>query len=566
MKVTAEERLKWWHAARFGMFIHWGLYASLAGVWKGKKIPGIGEWIMRNAKIPIKDYEKLAKNFNPVKFNAEAWAEVAKQAGMKYLVITAKHHDGFCMFNSKSNPYNIAKQTPFGRDPMKELAAACRKRGIKMCFYYSQDLDWHAPGGAGHWDEVGKGKGWISYARPPEDFQKYLDDVVKPNLTELLTNYGPIGLIWFDVPATISRKQSISLRDLVHKLQPKCLVSGRIGNDVGDYGSLGDNEHPAGKVNGAWETPATLNDTWGFKKDDHNWKSLEYLLHLLVNCASKGVNYLLNVGPTDKGVIPQPSVELLKQVGAWLKRNGEAIYGTQASPFFVDPAWGRVTCKGNTMYLLIKEWPAGELKLCGLLNKVRAAKILGKKGKKVTFKQEGDTVTFVLPRKAPEKIISVVAVTVDGTPKAEQILIQDGSGSIRLPVANGAIKGKFSMRNGSSEGWKKAGGSISWKCRVKSPGVYEAVAVTLVNPAHPERFGNHVISLSVGKTTIKAKVGVKDMGKPGKSEGLSEVRSRMGRVKIEKAGVCAMRVVADRIDRKAFRGLRLSAIELLPVK
>jgi len=150
--MTAEERLAWWHEARFGMFIHWGLYASLAGEWKGQKVPGIGEWIMRNGKIPIAEYEELAKDFNPVKFDAEAWAELARQAGMKYLVITAKHHEGFCMFDSPSNPYNIVQQTPFGRDPMKELAAACNKRGIRMCFYYSQALDWHATGGAGHWE------------------------------------------------------------------------------------------------------------------------------------------------------------------------------------------------------------------------------------------------------------------------------------------------------------------------------------------------------------------------------------------------------------------------------
>jgi alpha-L-fucosidase len=421
MAFTAEERLKWWHEARFGMFIHWGLYAIPAGEWNGKQIagPGVdsfGEWIMREAQIPIAEYEALARDFNPVKFDAEEWAELALQTGMKYVVITAKHHDGFCMFDSPDNPYNIVKQTPFKRDPMKELAEACNKRGIKMCFYYSQAQDWHAAGGAGHWEEPGPGDEWLSYAHPAADFQKYLDTVVKPDLRALLSNYGPVGLIWFDTPVVINQEQSESLRDFVHELQPECLVSGRVGHGVGDYGSMPDNAHPEGKVEGAWETPATLNDTWGFKTNDDNWKSSKCLLDLLVNCASKGVNYLLNVGPTAEGVIPKPSVELLKQVGHWLDRNGEAIYGTSASPFPADPAWGRVTCKGNTIYLLVKQWPAAELKIDGLRNKVRAARILGAADAKVEIKQAGETLSLSLPAAAPDENVSVVALDLDGAP------------------------------------------------------------------------------------------------------------------------------------------------------
>ncbi len=231
---------KWWREARFGMFIHWGLYAVPAGIWRGKDIPGIGEWIMHRAQIPVKEYEKLAGRFNPTGFNAEEWAQLAKDAGMKYLVITSKHHDGFAMFASKADPYNIVSATPYKKDPMKDLARACRKRGIRLCFYYSQDQDWHEPEATGNtWDWPKKTK---------RGFAEYLEAKVKPQLTELLTKYGPLGLIWFDTSRQITRAQSLDLKRFVHKLQPDCLVSGRVGNDVGDYGSMGDNQIPSGRV------------------------------------------------------------------------------------------------------------------------------------------------------------------------------------------------------------------------------------------------------------------------------------------------------------------------------
>ena len=565
MRITAQQRIKWWHEARFGMFIHWGLYAVLAGEWNGQKTPGIGEWIMRDLKIPIEEYEKLAERFNPVKFDAEAWVQLAHEAGMKYLVITAKHHDGFCMFDSPSNPYNIVNATPFKRDPMKELAAACHKRGIKMCFYYSQAQDWHAPGGAGHWQEPGTGEGWLSFGRPIEDFQAYLDDVVKPNLRELLTQYGPIGLIWFDTPAVISREQSESLRDLVHELQPDCLVSGRVGHGVGDYGSLGDNEHPVGKLEGAWETPATLNDTWGFKKDDHHWKSLDYLLDLLVNCASKGVNYLLNVGPKADGVIPPPSVELLRQVGAWLNRNGEAIYGTDASPFFTDPPWGRVTCKGEKMYLLVKHWPAGDLTLDGLLNKVLAARVLGDPHAQVGITQQGDTVTLALPASAPEKIVSVIEVTLDGKPEAEQVIIQQGAGAVRFPMALAAIEGEMTVHQSrGAEGWMRVDNRASWACRVRTAGDYDVYALTRLNRNHPEWFGNHDVRVSVNGVSVAGTVGVRDAKPADDGKTFGVVTSRVGRIRIDEAGDHTLEVVADRLDPEATMGLKLLAIELSP--
>lgn len=405
--ARGEARLNWWREAKFGMFIHWGLYAIPAGEWKGEKIPGIGEWIMYRARIPVKEYEQLAKQFNPTKFDAAEWVGLAKRAGQKYLVITAKHHDGFCMYDSKETDYDIVDATPFGRDPMKELAAECAKQGIKMCFYYSQTQDWHHPDGDGNdWD----------YDPAQKDFQSYVDNYVKPQVRELLTNYGPIGLIWFDTPKAMTEAQSRSLLQLVHDVQPDCLVSGRIGNALGDYASAGDNAIPEAFVREDWETPATINDTWGFKSYDHHWKSTQDLLHKLVDIVSKGGNYLLNVGPTAEGVIPEPSVERLTEMGEWLQRNGEAVYGTHAGPL-QGVAWCRSTARPGKVYLHVYDWPAdGALRLPPLAHgDLRAAYLLGDDShKKLPFGMENHQLVIQGPQQAPDALITVVVLELPG--------------------------------------------------------------------------------------------------------------------------------------------------------
>ncbi len=266
----------------------------------------------------------LLKNLTPIKFDADKWVKMAKDAGMKYVVITSKHHDGFAMYHSKVSPYNIYDATPFKRDPMKELSEACKKYGLRFGFYYSQTQDWHEPNAAGN--------DWDFHGDNPPDFTQYLNDKVIPQVKELLTNYGPISVLWFDTPRFMTTQQSKELVDLVHKLQPNCLVDGRVGNNMGDFQTKGDNKIPTGATSSDWDTPSTMNDTWGFKKNDHNWKSSSQLIRALVDVTSKGGDYLLNVGPTSEGVIPQPSIDRLETVGKWLDKNGEAIYGTRMSP------------------------------------------------------------------------------------------------------------------------------------------------------------------------------------------------------------------------------------------
>jgi alpha-L-fucosidase len=434
--LTKDERMAWWREARFGMFIHWGVYSLPAGTWDGRQIGGIGEWIMNRAKIPVVDYQTMAKQFNPVKYDPDAWVRMAKDAGMKYIVITSKHHDGFALFETKASKWNVVDATAYGKDLLKPLAEACKKYGIKLGFYYSQAQDWNNPGGSasrkitkegwanpdsviidaytkehhGHWD----------WRQETKTFDQYIDDVAVPEVRELLTNYGEVAVLWWDTPTGMTDEAATKLQALL-ALQPQIITNDRLKrpNFPGDHKTPEQRIPNLSDLDGTdWETCMTMNGTWGYKSYDHNYKSPETLIRNLLDIASKGGNFLLNVGPTSEGEFPPESVEILARMGEWMKINGEAVYGTKASPWGLFP-WGRCTKKetknGTSLYFSVFDWPADKkLVIPGMTNSVVSAKLLATGVRVKTSIAEDRTLIITLPATAPDPIASVVRVDVKG--------------------------------------------------------------------------------------------------------------------------------------------------------
>ncbi|MBV1888530.1 MAG: alpha-L-fucosidase, partial [Urechidicola sp.] len=447
MNASKEVAKEAFNDAKFGMFIHWGLYSIPGGIWKDKKIeeygrPSVAEWIQCTAKIPRDEYAQLANQFNPTEFDADAIARLAKDAGMKYLVITSKHHDGFAMYDSKVSDYDIIDTTPFKRDVVKELYDACQKYDLDFGLYYSHNIDWKDGFDCGYQDLMASGRevnvkakrkmGANMWDPSPNTFGEYLDKKAYPQVKEILANFPDLKTLWYDMPHYLSPDQSAKFYKIAFDLQPQMLINERVGNDMGDFDIPGDNKIPQDHlaITKPWQTVGTTNNSWGYKSYDNDWKSVKELLFWLTEIVSKGGNYMLNIGPTETGIVPQESVNNLRAVGNWLAINGEAIYNTRkwevshegptniemngtssrekhkglSLEFTSDDFW--FTKKENFVYaislengqqvILIKSLEKGKYK-------VEKVELLGHEEIK-TWEQNANGLTIALPENMPSEI------------------------------------------------------------------------------------------------------------------------------------------------------------------
>lgn len=567
--LSHDERMKWWREARFGMFIHWGLYAIPAGEWKGKKIPGIGEWIMERADIPVSEYEKLAQQFNPIKFNADEWVRIAKNAGMKYIVITSKHHDGFCLWDSKYTDYDVVDATPFKRDVLQELAEACRRNGVRLCFYHSI-MDWHHPDAQA---TFGPNYNDTSLSNP--NFDRYVEYYMKPQLKELVENYGPLGILWFDGEwvKDWSRGMGWHTYDYVRGLQPDIIINNRVGKGrrgmqgmskgdefAGDFGTPEQEIPPTGLPGADWETCMTMNNTWGYKSYDHNWKSTEDLLHKLADIASKGGNFLLNVGPTAEGLIPQPSVERLQAIGEWMKVNGQSIHGTTANPLGKLP-WGRCTAKPGKLYLHVFDWPEdARLWVPGLRNKVNRAYLLAdqRHPQLRVNRVTDDELVITVPGKAPDPINTVVVLQIKGKPEVvARLTKQAKNGSVSLRAAEAVVHGD-TARYESGQGkdnigyWINPKDYVTWDFIVTTPGNF-SVEITF---ACDNKVGGSEYVVRVAGQELRGTV--TDTG-----SWTEFVTEPLGAVKIAKLGEYTLSVMPKTMPHLAV--MNLNSIRLIPI-
>lgn len=474
--ITDEARMEWWQDARFGMFIHWGIYTVPAGFYNGKAQTNSAEWIMNKGKIPISEYEKFADEFNPTKFNADEFVALAKQAGMKYMIITAKHHDGFSMFDSKATDYNVVDATPFKRDILKELSKACQEQGLKFGFYYSQAQDWHHPGGLGNsWDK--------SIKRVSSD--EYVYQKALPEVKQLLTEYGPISNFWWDTPREMTKSVVDSLHHITTALQPSIITNDRLGEDYpGDHKTFernGPRHQPEAKY---WELCQPVSGSWGYRSDDNNFKSIPTLIRNLIDQSSKGGNYLLNVSPTREGILRPEAVERMKAIGAWMDINSEAIYGTQASPTTTEPDWGRITMKVQDnkalLYLHVYNWEEGGTLPIRLKNNVESCYLLTDTSRVFKTETRDNGIEVKLTGKAPDSVASVIVLKLKDMPNAFplQPLGQDEFGVAVLT----AYRAQYENLQGPGalykeewdcvSHWESETARVYWSFEIDKPGTF----------------------------------------------------------------------------------------------
>ena len=522
---THDQRIAWWREAQFGCFIHWGVYSTPGGEWNGKPFRGYAEHLMRIQKIPRAEYvSRVVSVFNPVKFDADAWVKLIKAAGMKYLIITAKHHDGFAMYPSSVTPYNIREATPFKRDPMRELADACRRNGIRFGFYYSHAIDWEHPNGPGNdWDypnpggDKGLHGGTQWFDLHPEMFpriQSYVNEKAIPQILELLKNYKP-DILWFDTPSRLPLSENIRILKAVRDADPNVIVNGRLargrGYSFGDYKNTGDRAAEIVPTEGDWETIPTTNESYGYHKYDNSHKPVAHFIQLMAKAAARGGNVLMNIGPTGEGLIDVKDETILRGIGKWLEVNGESIYGTERTPLPVQP-WGESVRKGNKIYLHVFDWPSdGGLIVGGLKNEIGAAYLLSDPRKRSlrTRRFNDSDVTILVPRMAGDNADTVIVLEVAGEIRSNPVrLLATRNQPNVLRTFDGELHGA-GLRYGDGKAarayvmeWRDPKEWVGWQVRTNEAAEYE---VSLkYTTASKENSGSY--SVSIVQQTFQAVV------------------------------------------------------------
>ena len=573
-----DKRIKWFREARFGLFIHWGLYSATEGYWNGKETIGIGEWIASREKIPMAEYEKYAEKLTCDKFDPGMWARLAKNAGMQYCVFTAKHHEGFAMFDTSYDDFNIVKRSPYGKDVTAQIVDAMREQGIVPCLYYSQALEESAAGNT--WD--------FPIPEKDRDMWPYINGKCKHQLTELVTGYGDLGLVWMDVPVGITDEMASEIKSLITEYQPDCLISGRLtfNNKFGDFGCFGDNQVPAGKLkNGCWETAATMNHTWGYKRDDHNFKSPKEIIELLCSLLAKGTNLVLNIGPKPNGEIPEESIYLLKELADWYQINGEAVNGTQESPFDCELSFGGASQRDNVIYLYVYD-PRDSITIYGIENKVMNVTVLG--GGELTYTQE-ESLHIDMKGLGFGKYVTVIKVTLDEKPvvkkgnyqieadcmvftaSSAQIIkkADDGvAGLIEGDAAMAAENVEFAEDSGitvSTAGiiinWLSEENSLAWEFENVEEGEYEVYLYTLTQK-YQEWVGGHQVHIECGKSCESTVLTADKETKGANQKYFGETGSYVGTVSLSE-GHHVLKLFADKINPADVVGLSVSRIELI---
>lgn len=482
-----EERIEWWREARFGMFVHWGVYSTPGGEWKGKKVTGYSEHLMRKEKIARAEYyENVVKSFNPVDFNADEWIKTASNAGMKYFIITAKHHDGFAMFDSDVTDYNIVDATKFAKDPMIDLAAACKKYGVKFGFYYSHAFDWEHPDAPGNdWDynnpggdlNLFGGRNW--YDVHPELLPKaikYVDEKAIPQIKELLVKYHP-DILWFDTPHKLPLSENIRILEEIRKIDNNVVVNGRLARfdegNFGDYQNTADRPLEFFPVEGDWEAIPTTNESYGYHKFDDSHKPISSFIYLLAKAASRGGNLLMNIGPRGDGKIDDKDQKILKGISDWMQKNGESIYGTQKSPLALQN-WGVCTQKETRLYLHVFNWPKNEkLVVGGLQTLPERAALLTDFSKSLSVKKLNNyDVEIHLPKKTPDKVNTVIVLEMDQAVLADQTRLLESENDNQLLAFDAKlVGGGFGFGDGKTDRyyvnrWGKTSQTVNWPFRL----------------------------------------------------------------------------------------------------